>query len=965
MSKIKLLAKSFTTQTAGSALLCSLLAQYLTPTFRQGGGQQESEVLSEAVCWIALPVLFRLFGASRTAGTSRELLPHYHSTDGGQHQQHRQAAGSVWSPGLVAWLVASGVSVACWFKAEVGSLGLFVSLVFLRLMDSVKKQNQHIGNRSSNENLYGMYHLLKTGTADTYTWSYIQPMITPILLLVERKLQSGSNGWSGSSTKASTEEASPYHPHSALAQLLPMLATSLLSIWATLDGNTVRTALSTIPTLALLAVYIPFAASTSSTLGNHSHLKFIPSVGDLEGFVTSGRISLRVVGLLGLVLVGQIWSFGFPTGINFATVLLAGLASAGSWYFTIRTIHCANTGLGNPEKRREHDHGLTQPVSGTSWTIATLISTFSLVASRDPSIQSSHFQALSQVLASLLLLGQIIHNLPRQAKAKSVLWTFALVSIIPYLYHGFVLRQINSTSPSWTPARPHPAEALIQKAGTDFDKLLERQSKTYEEAVNEYKRRYGISPPPGFDKWYELAIANSSPIIDEFETIFENMSPFLKLSGKEISRIVNKASKMPNIELWDCTFTSKDDKAMTQCIHPSRKFDRHISTMFDQMLHDLQGLWLPDIRFLVNHLDEPRVMFPLQPEDPRVAVETYDLSHKPTWDKLTRLCHQSDTHTTNRTYNSYPEVNTYSLPFVTDRHSEQDICQHPEYRTLNGLFTSPTSFNLISGFVPVLSTGAPSTMGDILIPSPAYSESQFRYHPASDPPWSEKHNNLYWAGSNTGGFASDDTAWPFFQRQRFVSKAQNLQVDSQSHTYLTQLASPESNQNQITTLTTNFLNPTQYDVSFTQIFQCTPSQCRSQRSFFHRTIKSRQDPDTALKSKIAFDLDGNGISGRYYKLLSSNSLPFKQTLLREWHDERLWGWVHYVPVSQSLGELPELVRYFSGETGRGQENAKGVADRGKDWVERGLREVDRSLYLYRVLLELGRVMDLTREPSRL
>ncbi|KAM7219897.1 hypothetical protein V8F06_004752 [Rhypophila decipiens] len=906
MSKIKLLAKSFTTQTAGSALLCSFLAQYLAPTFREGGGQQESEVLSEAVCWIVLPVLFRLFGASRT-WTSRQL-PHYHSTDGGyQHQQHRQAAGSVhvWSPGLVAWLVASGVSVTCWFKAEVGSLGLF-------------------------------------------------PIIMPILWLVERKLQFDSEGWSRPSIQASNRE-SVYYTQAAFTQLLPMLATSLLSIWAMLDGNTVRTAISAIPTVALLSVYISFAASTttSSALGHHSHLKFIPSVGDLEGFIASGRISLRVVGLLGMVLVGQIWSFGFPMGINFASVLLAGLARAGSWYFTIRTIHCANTGLGDPEKRRGHDHGLTQPVSGTSWTIATLMSTFSLVASRDPSIQSSDFQALLQVLASLLLLGQIIHNLPRQAKAKSVLWTFALVSVIPYLYHGFVLRQITSTSPSWTPARPHPAEALIQRAGADFDKLLEGQSKTYEEAVNEYKRRYDISPPPGFDKWYELAIANASPIIDEFDTIFENICPFLKLSGKEINKIVNKVSKIPNIELWDCTFTSKDDKAMTQCLHPSRKFDRHISTMFDQMLHDLKGLWLPDVRFLVNHLDEPRVMFPLQPEDARVAVETYDLSHKPTWDKLTRLCHQSDT--TNRTYNSYPEVNTYFLPFVTNRYSEQDICQHPEYRTLNGLFTSPTSFKLISGFVPVMSTGAPSTMGDILIPSPAYSESQFRYHPESDIPWSEKHNNLYWAGSNTGGFASDDdTSWPFFQRQRFVSKAQNLNSPVQSHTYLTQVASPDK----ISTLTTNFLNPTQYDVSFTQIFQCDPAQCRSQKALF--CTKSWQNPDAAFHSKLAFDLDGNGISGRYYKLLTSNSLPFKQTLLREWHDERLWGWVHYVPVSLSLGELPELVRYFLGDS-TGKVRAKEVAGRGKNWVEMGLREVDRSLYLYRVILELGRVMDLTRE----
>ena len=50
----------------------------------------------------------------------------------------------------------------------------------------------------------------------------------------------------------------------------------------------------------------------------------------------------------------------------------------------------------------------------------------------------------------------------------------------------------------------HPIYDLIEHAEADWDKKLNRQSKTLAEAVTEYKRRYGRAPPKGFDKWCVL-----------------------------------------------------------------------------------------------------------------------------------------------------------------------------------------------------------------------------------------------------------------------------------------------------------------------------------------------------------------------------------------------------------------------------------------------------------------------------
>jgi hypothetical protein len=117
-----------------------------------------------------------------------------------------------------------------------------------------------------------------------------------------------------------------------------------------------------------------------------------------------------------------------------------------------------------------------------------------------------------------------------------------------------------------------------------------------------------------------------------------------------------------------------------------------------------------------------------------------------------------------------------------------------------------------------------------------------------------------------------------------------------------------------------------------------------------------QDGDAALGAKLVFDLDGNGISGRFYKLLAFKSLVLKPTLLKEWHDERLVPWLHYVPVSLEMGDLPELVRWFLG-TRRGEQKAREVAEHVRECLNRAVREVDLKIYLWRLVLELARVGD--------
>jgi hypothetical protein len=141
------------------------------------------------------------------------------------------------------------------------------------------------------------------------------------------------------------------------------------------------------------------------------------------------------------------------------------------------------------------------------------------------------------------------------------------------------------------------------------------------------------------------------------------------------------------------------------------------------------------------------------------------------------------------------------------------------------------------------------------------------------------------------------------------------------------------------------------------VLQCDEKDCEEQKRFFNpggREERSRQ-----FQSRFVFDIDGNSFSGRYYTLLQSKSAVLKQTIPREWHDERLVPWVHYIPVSLSMDELPEIMRYMTSHED-GRRRAEEIARAGREWHGKALRKKDFTIYLYRLMLELARIMDPNR-----
>ena len=107
--------------------------------------------------------------------------------------------------------------------------------------------------------------------------------------------------------------------------------------------------------------------------------------------------------------------------------------------------------------------------------------------------------------------------------------------------------------------------------------------------------------------------------------------------------------------------------------------------------------------------------------------------------------------------------------------------------------------------------------------------------------------------------------------------------------------------------------------------------------------------------KYVLDMDGNGFSGRYYRILRSRSAVIKQTLLKEWHDDWLVPWYHFIPLSMRGNEVWEMMRFFNTE--KGDRIGATIARSSSEWTDRHLREVDIELVTLRLILEYGALFE--------
>ena len=510
---------------------------------------------------------------------------------------------------------------------------------------------------------------------------------------------------------------------------------------------------------------------------------------------------------------------------------------------------------------------------------------------------------------------------------------------------------------------PHPIEVLVNEANQKFKSMVEGQSRTLPDAIAEYERRYHMDPPPGFDIWFQLAMESNCTIVDNFDTVMQSLEPFWGITAKEM-RLRNDMYTQIPLAKW----AVRNHK-------PVKLSDSLVLGGFS----DVIGGWLErfkdllsDVDITVNGLAEPRVIVPhdrldhlvqtcprVDPkaaeEQQRKPIEIMDLGKDKSWQIGTRSCPESSP---SRSI-LLPAVEE-GLKFIENVTASKDICETPDAATSHAMFIAPYNLKVTDSLVPIFSHGKPSSSQDILYPSPDYIDGyrNHDYNETEDPLWENKTNQLYWTGSDTGGYASGDN-WRHFHRQRFVDlvtkeKNEILILERVKSGRFGKSTRWEERKQTMASLS-EFIH-----VFFTSMDICAGSACSEEKGAL--PVGEGEARSAGYSSRFLFDVDGMGRTQRYYRLLGSRSTVFKQTMYQEWHDDRILPWVHYVPISLGMGELPEILNFMARDA-KGQAIAKNIADEGRKWQQTALREVDMDLAFLRIMLEYARLMSDERDRN--
>ena len=562
----------------------------------------------------------------------------------------------------------------------------------------------------------------------------------------------------------------------------------------------------------------------------------------------------------------------------------------------------------------------------------------------------------------------------------------------------------------WHPVWSHTqgVSSLLQGA-TAQASAWEKQassSETLDETVSEYWRRYNRPPPPGFDAWYRYAKARNSVIIDDYDSMFEELRPFWGISPAEIRLRTGQVIS----DTWNDASEIRIRNGKADLGPNFKPTHRWMLDTILSMIKDF-SLFLPDMDLAFNLHDEPRVPVPYnkmqhlekagsktKSQDPSSLIQHQWSAHRALqWDPLVEL-------QPTRPFTDRPRINSFSAatvtcppssaartsffwdpkplcascfaphsigPFLSNWTLAASPCHQPDIRNLHGFYLSPAAFKTSTKLLPIFSQSKVAGFADILYPSPWNYIDKAVYDPDNnthpDPPFSEKENTLFWRGGTSEGVSRFGT-WKGMARQRLVHLADHRTSATSpiliphpqrpgKYTYDTQ--SPSS-------------TPLSLNISIvSEIVRGWDNDGAIQATEF--TLAPPVDFQHHWQYRYLFDTDGAGFSGRFLPFLQSRSLPFRAGIFRTWYDARLTAWKHFVPVDIRLHGLMATLEYFAGtkEMGSGQLEGGGlegdvasgerIAEAGREWAAKALRKEDMEIYLFRLLLEWGRITDDRRD----
>lgn len=551
----------------------------------------------------------------------------------------------------------------------------------------------------------------------------------------------------------------------------------------------------------------------------------------------------------------------------------------------------------------------------------------------------------------------------------------------------------------------HPVNHFVYNTRVESDRWLRYASvsTTIKLAVSEYKERHhDRDPPTNFDKWYEFAMERNSVIIDKYDQIEKDILPFWGLKPSKIKERLEIAKALPDVGIIDIVGGKANHN------QPANPADKEVLDEAVSMISAF-AQYLPDMSIVINLRERPRVLVPWD--------DIHRLTETATRSKSRLLPHRLsgrrvagsepldgsggspgaplNTMSSSVPANVFRHLQALACPpgsptragvmwnvrdhcsSCTDPHSHRqflkdleyslDPCHQPDIFHLHDFHTLPHSFDLHQDLLPLFSRSKTDSFNDIILPlirpNATKQEDTMMFDSKLDQVfWQEEpaqhpvtHDWLH--GGHKNRLVRLTTKPAAFDKQAmFIGWRPNAKfaVNYENEMLLTQ----EMNRN------------LPIKVSYARSAECQDPSCQA-------VLKEDigwKPRESALVSRYIMALDtANGPSPDTLPLLRSNSVPVISTIFREWYTERLMPWLHFVPLDVRYHGFYSTLSYFTGLKGRGTFNgrerdvdgepadAKWIADQGRKWADKALRREDMEVYLFRLLLEWGRVLSEDRD----
>ncbi|KAK3648763.1 hypothetical protein LTR56_007203 [Elasticomyces elasticus] len=562
----------------------------------------------------------------------------------------------------------------------------------------------------------------------------------------------------------------------------------------------------------------------------------------------------------------------------------------------------------------------------------------------------------------------------------------------------------------------HPIDMLIYEAQTHHEAYINQTSAStsLNEAAQTYKARYQRRPPPGFQHWYSYATARNSVVIDDFDSVHRDLLPFFALTPDEVRHRTWQLIANPWNDVAGLSIRS-GKVAVMEGVVPTHRW--MLDGLVDMIGHFAE--WLPDMDLAFNVNDECRVAVPYEqmehmrqigasaapeekmknvfsdgrteqwetmPTEPITETPLIEFSWQHTFHGFGNVgCPPGSPARAQRTWDVGTLCTSCTHPhslgaFLANWTLAGNVCHQPDLADLHGVYLSPAAFKGAHELYPVFSQSKVHGFNDILYPSAWNYIDKAKYDPSPehpDAPWAEKNSSLFWRGATSEGVSPGAGQWRGMTRQRLIHAANDINGSTAPRPILLPTHKSTSEGHSTLAYTTwpistlaELLSVDVHVVEF--IARCGGKDCTDQAAEFAPLV-APSDFQDHWKYKYLLDLDGAGFSGRFLPFLHSHSLPFKAALFREWWDDRVTPWQHFVPIDVRGHGFWATLAYFAGLKGTARLTGKEIvleahemegeriAERGRNWAGQVLRREDMEIYFFRLLLEWGRLTDDARD----